>query len=450
MHASAIARANAHKQRERNWNESAKAFANALKQDTDNVQLLRELELMQYLGRDLDGLCDTTRRLVTLKPGQAGHWHAFAVAMHLNGHHAFATDICSVWLQMKEDNDPFYAKIGSVEKTQFHLFLARVIDAAHGADAALAHLAKYEAIVWDKTGLWQARAQLYGKLERREDEAACYRTLLDEVNAENLDYFTALRAALSLPRDGERLDDAQCAQWLAELERVAAVQPRAALPPRLALRCIASNDGEANDADFTRRADALARPLLRKGVAAAYSALGDATASAPRRVAQLTALVDSYVEALRSGGRFPDAAADSKPELPSVLFWALYLRAQCAMAVGDIEATLKWLDEAEAHTPTVIELFSFRALVLKRAGDLDGAFEEREKARRMDLADRYLNNKSAKYALRAGRRKTATKLLGMFTKQGDDPERYLHDMQCTWFELEAAACHYRAGEIGNN
>lgn len=57
-----------------------------------------------------------------------------------------------------------------------------------------------------------------------------------------------------------------------------------------------------------------------------------------------------------------------------------------------------------------------RALVLKRAGDPQGAAHSMEEARLLDGQDRFLNGKAAKYWLRAGNVSKAEELLVMFTK----------------------------------
>jgi peptide alpha-N-acetyltransferase len=57
-----------------------------------------------------------------------------------------------------------------------------------------------------------------------------------------------------------------------------------------------------------------------------------------------------------------------------------------------------------------------RAKVLKRAGDPQGAAHSMEEARLLDLQDRFLNGKAAKYWLRAGHVTRAEDLLALFTK----------------------------------
>ena len=56
------------------------------------------------------------------------------------------------------------------------------------------------------------------------------------------------------------------------------------------------------------------------------------------------------------------------------------------------------------------------ARVLKRAGDLLGASAIMNVAWRLDLQDRFLNTKNAKYLLRAGFIPEANAMLGLFTR----------------------------------
>lgn len=68
-----------------------------------------------------------------------------------------------------------------------------------------------------------------------------------------------------------------------------------------------------------------------------------------------------------------------------------------------------------------------RARVLKRAGDPLGAAQSMEEARLLDLQDRFLNGKAAKYWLRAGEVKKAEELLVLFTKVRSAPTPSLSD-----------------------
>ena len=94
--------------------------------------------------------------------------------------------------------------------------------------------------------------------------------------------------------------------------------------------------------------------------------------------------------------------------------------------------------QAISHTPTIVELYLVKAraqkvrcdtslmpcqsvpseisLDIQRGGDLQGASETANYARRLDLQDRYLNSKCSLYFLRADKPKEAEDCMLLFTK----------------------------------
>ncbi|KAG8706720.1 hypothetical protein FRC08_000892 [Ceratobasidium sp. 394] len=139
---------------------------------------------------------------------------------------------------------------------------------------------------------------------------------------------------------------------------------------------------------------------------------------------------------------------DATPEPPTTYLWTLYYLAQHYSYCGDQSEALAILDTAIEHTPTLPELYLARGRALKRAGDYVGAFAAVEVARALDGQDRWLNGKSAKYALRAGRLEDAQALLGMFTrKDAVSPAADLQEMQSLVFLIQEGEAFRRAGKL---
>jgi len=105
---------------------------------------------------------------------------------------------------------------------------------------------------------------------------------------------------------------------------------------------------------------------------------------------------------------------------PTALLWAYYylaLHISHPLHPNPSPArSLDLLSLAAEHTPTLPEIYMARAMVLKRAGDPQGAAQAMEDARLLDGQDRFLNGKAAKYWLRAGDMKQAEDLVALFTK----------------------------------
>jgi N-alpha-acetyltransferase 15/16, NatA auxiliary subunit len=126
----------------------------------------------------------------------------------------------------------------------------------------------------------------------------------------------------------------------------------------------------------------------------------------------IEAVVESHRESSKS------AASSSTNTDPTVYLWTLYFLAQHYSFLKQYQKAISLLEEAIAHTPTLPELYTCRARVLKRAGDPYGAARSLEEARLLDGQDRFLNTKSGKYRLRAGLIEEAVEIFGMFTRVG--------------------------------
>jgi tetratricopeptide (TPR) repeat protein len=155
---------------------------------------------------------------------------------------------------------------------------------------------------------------------------------------------------------------------------------------------------------------------------------------------------------------------------PTTLLWAYYyLALHLAHPLNPSPAYKRALDLlsiALEHTPTLPEIHMAKAMVLKRAGDAQGAAEAMEEARLLDGQDRFLNGKAAKYWLRAGDVKKAEDLVAMFTKvsasrvidvtpivTADAAQKDmtavadLTDLQCLWFLQEEGDAYRRNGNL---
>lgn len=128
-------------------------------------------------------------------------------------------------------------------------------------------------------------------------------------------------------------------------------------------------------------------------------------------------LVERYSRSYAPSGNAPLSSHSSEP--PTTYLWSLYFLSQHYLHLRQHSRALNLLDLAISHTPTLPELYTCKARVLKRSGDIYGAAQSLNDARLLDLQDRFLNTKCAKYRLRAGLSDEAQEILGLFTKAGN-------------------------------
>jgi len=67
------------------------------------------------------------------------------------------------------------------------------------------------------------------------------------------------------------------------------------------------------------------------------------------------------------------------------------------MKTGNFDTALNLVNEAIAHTPTVVDLYTLKAKIMQKSGNRTKALVLTEEARKLDLADRHLNAISSKY-----------------------------------------------------
>lgn len=536
---------------DREYHAAAKAYLNALRLDTGNAQILRDLALLQVHIRDFPGLLETRHLLLSSKPGLRVNWAGLAVANHLSGDTATAVRVIDSYISSFKDNESADPD-SDYQASEVVLYKAMLLEEGGDLAATVAHLDSVRGVVVDSVQWRERRARVLHRLGRFVAAEADLRHLLD-LNPDNRAYHAALHAAVAAQQaelSGEgapplavasesTTDEAvpplypsplEClsgsvaavvasgvvvptspsADDAADVRRVVRLSDalsrrhqRSLLCRRLPLEVL---DGSSQD--FFARLDAYVRPMVVKGVPSTFSDIKPLYADATK-VAAIARLFAFYTAALDATGELPppvgedtiapqpegslcapavdvspitatvdadegvpvvditagvgsvsvgdgatangtahgdgdgngDTAAVkgvASPE-PGVKLWVRHFISLHLDAVGDHEAAIAMCEGTIAAWPTIVEPRLVHARVLKHAGDLSGATDVADAARRLDLSDRYVNTKAVKAALRAGRLADAAGWISLFTRDGDSGgAQALYDMQVSWFENSMA------------
>ena len=118
---------------------------------------------------------------------------------------------------------------------------------------------------------------------------------------------------------------------------------------------------------------------------------------------------------------------DSQEQDPTVELWLLYFTAQHFYYIRDYDQAFNYLNQAIEHTPTVVELYILKAKIYKHVGDTERAATLYDEARKLDLADRYINAVGSRYRLRNNQNKEAEENMALFSKESDGTLN-VHDM----------------------
>ncbi|RWS11336.1 N-alpha-acetyltransferase 15: NatA auxiliary subunit-like protein [Dinothrombium tinctorium] len=432
------------------YDEAIKCYRNALKWDKDNIQILRDLSLLQIQMRDLEGYRDTRYTLFMLRPTQRASWIGFAMAYHLLKDYQVAAKILEEFRKTSSTNQNKNVhglnnnKGTDYEQSELLLYQVMVYKEGGYYQEALDHLNKYgDSEICDKLAVHEYKAELLLLLNRNKEAVKVIRDNLIARNCENRLYYTYLEQALGLTEDNEE-------QRLKMYTDYQNLYPKSQMPFRLPLNFV------NNPVKFKSLADFYLKRSLRKGQPALFRDLKPLYSSECEKIhskysfkiAIIEDLMHTYRNNLKRYGSFEtDEQTWGSEDATCILFVNYYL-AQHYDYMKKFDKALMYVNEALRHTPTLIELYVIKAKIYKHAGNIEEAVGCMDEAQSLDSADRYLNSKCAKYLLRANRVSEAEEMCSKFTREGVCAGDNLNEMQCMWFQSEAALAYQRLNNWG--
>ncbi|GAV89376.1 NARP1 domain-containing protein/TPR_11 domain-containing protein [Cephalotus follicularis] len=418
---------------DREYREAIKCYRNALKIDPDNIEILRDLSLLQAQMRDLSGFVETRRQLLTLKPNLRMNWIGFAVSHHLNSNGSKAVEILEAFEGTLEDDYP--PDNERCEHGEMLLYKISLLEDCGSYERAIVELHKKELKFVDKLAYKEQEVSLLVKLGRLEEGSNLYRVLLS-MNPDNYRYYEGLQKCMGLYLENGHYTSDEIDRLDALYKSLGQQYTWSSAVKRIPLDFLQGDK-------FREAAVNYIKPLLTKGVPSLFSDLSSLY-DHPGKADILEHLILELEHSIRTTGRYPGR---EEKEPPSTLLWTLFFLAQHYDRRSRYDVALSKIDEAIEHTPTVIDLYSVKSRILKHAGDLAAAAALADEARCMDLADRYVNSECVKRMLQADQVALAEKTAVLFTKDGDQHNN-LHDMQCMWYELASGESYFRQGDLG--
>ncbi|XP_008592012.1 PREDICTED: N-alpha-acetyltransferase 16, NatA auxiliary subunit-like, partial [Galeopterus variegatus] len=173
---------------DKKYDEAIKCYRNALKLDKNNLQILRDLSLLQIHMRDLEGY--------RVPPNKIDY-----------------------------------------ENSELILYQNQVMREADLFQKSLEHIETYEKHICDKLLVEEIKGEVLLKLGRLKEASEVFKNLIDR-NAENWYYYEGLEKALQLSSLGPFLPHGTLEERLQIYEEISKQHPRAISPRRLPLNLV--------------------------------------------------------------------------------------------------------------------------------------------------------------------------------------------------------------------
>ena len=468
----------------RDYKEAAKCFHQALRIDPYNHLVWRDVSQCALVRREWDEFVDARVKLYELKAGDQGaadRCNQISIGLFMQGKFVECLEMIKEServeeLEMRRRNGEQLAKTGKVKEKFFEekflesemiLFKALVLEKCELNEDAIELLEqKKDLIVDDSARLTKLCVGkiLVGDLAgaRHIAENSLVNRMPDnEKFHELLHKSIGFKESISLmdkPREREEKD---VKTLLSLYETLQAKYPTSSVCKRYPLQIV--NDS----AHFEKLLAEYIQKPLRKGVPSLFADISSLYGGIHDDEKSIGKVLNECVESLKQTQKFPpimnssssrsststskEEEREKKPK--ETLRYALNLYAMHFSKIGKYDVALKYIDEAinlkddginddkKEGDEAILEFHLNKSRILRRCGDLEGAFRESEIARELDLADRYINSISVKRAFQCGKYREAERLATLFTRDSERHETNLFDMQCNWYAFEAGFAH---------
>ncbi|KAL7694898.1 N-acetyltransferase subunit Nat1 [Lotmaria passim] len=416
---------------DKKYAEALKAFKRALSFDATNTEVLRDIASACIQLRDWPQFLDAREKMVTAKSSVRANWVAVSCGHRMLGHSKLAAAVMDVMTSIMDAGDT------PIEVSEAHLYRVELELESGAPQRALELLKKHDADIVDAETKLLLRAKVHAQLGQRSEAEKRYMDVIGSGVSE-ADSIAALAQLQKVPLDRYlRPLPGHVDKYMEILDRVLAAHPKCDYARRHALDCMPLEQ-------FSERLAAYATPYIQRMIPSLFSVLKSLYVDPPRaaKIGDVFTAVERELEA-KDFSRFGGDAN------PCFILWVWTFLASHHRRMGDYATAHAYIDKAIAHTPTLELLYLEKAKILAREGKTAEAAEQADFARQLDLQDKYLNSKAAKYYFRDNQIEKGESTMQLFFKPSTVAgDTYLTalESQCYWYEREVGEAFYRRGD----
>ena len=405
----------------KNYSDSIKWFQASLDNGSNNLQIYRDLATLQSQVGDFKSVLASRKKYWESFMGYRANWTSLAVAQDINGEYQQAINTLSQFEKLGQ------GKLGEAEMYENNECLIYKNDIMYKAadsskdklEKVLKNLNDIEPNVFDKYAVLERKASIYMKMGDFKEASKVYRTLIKR-NPDNFSYYKLLEVSLGITNNNFLRK--------ALYEKMLAFYPRCEPPKYIPLTFI------KDEQELMKKVKEYIIPQLSRGVPATFSNVKPLYWKRRSIIPDICErIVLEYLASL-------DPSSDQ-----NAYIWTCYFLSQHYLNLKNYPKAQDFITKAIEHTPTTVEFYILKGRIMKHSGLLSDAADILEEGRKLDLQDRFINCKTAKYFLRANNISKAVEIVSLFTKNDDavNGVKDLHLVEASWFILEQAEAYNR-------
>ena len=414
-----------------NYSQAMKSYIKALNLSPNNFNIIRDLSYMQLYLRQLNSFVDTCRKGIDKKPGILINWISFAFGCVL------IKDYRSAQIALKTTENIGGTVLKKNEKHEIKIFNAMIENMNGKYEEAMNYLIHYKGELIDKPLVYSMIVENAVKSKRYNIGLDyCSKALLITPDNSNLfcAYFQmkinesdfepkAYNDLLNIPEDFKYLPKLK--EILSELKEK---YTKSKILENLELAF-------SQEEEFKQLIENYFIKQVEKTLPSFYVNIQFIYKLQPYKIKYIQEVLDKYLENIKKNLKFSDNL-----DLPIHTSWVYFYAAQHYLFFSELEKAFNYINLAIDLTPSVVEFYMIAAKIFKHSYMMDKCILAFDKARQLDLGDRYLNAKMAKIYIREGQIKNNDDVTKLFVPQPLTEENikfsetlwYLYECGCSY------------------
>ena len=376
-----------------NYSQAMKSYNKALNFAPTNFNIIRDLSYMQLYLRQLDSFVQTCKLGVENKPGMLINWVTLAFSYSL-----------------VKDYKSALAALNSVEKLgketlkkndihELKLFNAMIQSKDKKYEEAMNYLIHFKSELIDKPMVYDMIVQNAIKAKKY-NIGLDYCTKALNLNPDNINlilYYFIMKInqndfqpktyndLLNIQENYKYLKD--MIEVLSELKNN---YPKSKIIKNLELSFSQNEEFEKKFENYFINQLEITIPSIFINIQFIYKLQ-------PHKIKIIQKILDKYNANIKSSSKINDNL-----DLPIHVAWIYFYEAQHYLFLSELEEAINYINVAIDITPSVIEFYMVAAKIFKHSYMINNYILAYDKARMLDVGDRYLNAKTAKIYLRSG------------------------------------------------